>query len=137
MESSAAGFGFVLLAADKRYLNGVQIYINDYLENDRLLHIKSNYQIFPVESRGIDFVGYVTRHGYCLARKRNKKALCRTVAALRKKGHVSKEIRLMLASRLGFMYHCNSVNLLRKLDMKDGKEVDKRVMVGLQAQNIP
>lgn len=71
-----------ILAADKRYLNGVQIYINDYLENDRLLHIKSNYQIFPVESRGIDFVGCVTRHGYCLARKRNKKALCRNSSCI-------------------------------------------------------
>lgn len=127
----------VVLAADKRYLNGVQIYINDYLENDRLLHIKSNYQIFPVESRGIDFVGYVTWHGYCLARKHNKKALRRTVAALRKKGHTSKEIRLMLASRLGFMYHCNSVNLLRKLDMKDWKEVDKKGNGGLTGSKYP
>lgn len=88
--------------------------------------MKGNYQIFPVEARGIDFVGYVTRHAYCKARKRNKKVLCRIVAKLRKKGHTSKEIRLMVASRLGFMVHCNSINLLRSLDiMKEWTEVKK------------
>lgn len=43
----------------------------------------------------------------------------------------------MLASRLGFMYHCNSVNLLRKLDMKDWKEVDKKGNGGLIGSKYP
>ena len=33
------------------------------------LQIKDNYQIFPVEFRGIDFVGYVFRHNYTRIRK--------------------------------------------------------------------
>lgn len=116
----------VVLDSSKDRLKGVEVFINHYLNTERLLQMKGNYQIFPVEARGIDFVGYVTRHAYCKARKRNKKALCRIVAKLRKKGHTSKEIRLMVASRLGFMVHCNSINLLRSLDiMKEWTEVKK------------
>ena len=113
----------VVLSDSKQYLMGVEIFVNDYLENSRLLHLKGNYQIYPVESRGIDFVGYVTYHTHVLARKKSKKALCRKVAKLRKKGYTPEQIRLMLASRLGFMVHCNSRNLLKKLKMKDWKEV--------------
>ena len=113
----------VVLSGSKSHLRGVQVFINDYLNNDRLLDMKGNYQIFPVESRGIDFVGYVTYHTHCLARKRNKKALCREVAHLRKSGLKSEEIRLRVASRLGFMYHCDSKHLINILDMKKFSDI--------------
>lgn len=113
----------VVLSGSKSYLRGVQVFINDYLNNDRLLDMKGNYQIFPVESRGIDFVGYVTYHTHCLARKRNKKALCREVARLRKSGLKSEEIRLRVSSRLGFMYHCDSKHLINILDMKKFSDI--------------
>lgn len=116
----------VVLASDKRYLQGVMVFINDYLETERRLHMKGNYQIFPVESRGIDFVGYVTRHDYCLLRKRNKKALCRKVARMRKRGYTAREMRRRLASRLGWLSHCNSKNLLAKIGMKDWNDVKKK-----------
>ena len=67
----------VVLAGDKPTLHGVCVFINHYLNTERKLSMKGNYQIFPVESRGIDFVGYVTYHTHSLARKRNKKGLCR------------------------------------------------------------
>ena len=113
----------VVLAGDKPTLHGVRVFINDYLNTERKLSMKSNYQIFPVESRGIDFVGYVTYHTHCLARKRNKKELCREVAKLRKKGVPEPEIMLRTASRAGFMAHCNSKHLLKILDMKKFSEL--------------
>lgn len=113
----------VVLSDDKKYLSGLLIYINDYLQNDRLLSLKSNYQIFPVESRGIDFVGYVTFHTHCLARKRNKQGLCREVARLRRAGLKDEDIRLRVASRLGFMVHCDSKNLINILGMKKFSDI--------------
>lgn len=107
----------VVLAGDKATLHGVRVFINDYLNTERKLSMKSNYQIFPVESRGIDFVGYVTYHTHSLARKRNKKGLCREVAKLRKKGVPEPDIMLRTASRVGFMVHCNSKHLLKILGM--------------------
>lgn len=108
----------VLLAGDKPTLHGWLVFINDWLNNERLLDLKSNYQIFPVESRGIDFVGYVTFHTHCLARKKNKKGLCRELAKLRKAGVPEAEIMLLTASRAGFMTHCDSKHLFKILNMK-------------------
>lgn len=113
----------VILAADKPRLHSLLVYINHYLHDRRNLAIKGNYQVFPVESRGVDYVGYVTFHTHCLARKANKKRLCRQVAALRKQGLTNEEIRLKAASRLGFMIHCNSYNLLNTINMKNFSEV--------------
>lgn len=117
----------VLLASDKERLHGWLVFINDYLNAERALNLKRNYQIFPVESRGVDFVGYITYHTHTLARKRNKQTLCRAVAASRKRGMTDDEIRLKLASNIGFMQHCNSFNLLSKIGMKKFSDVQKHV----------
>lgn len=113
----------VVLAGDKAELHGVAVFINDYLNTERGLDMKPNYQIFPVEARGIDFVGYVTYHTHCLARKRNKKGLCREVARLRKLGVPEADIMLRTASRVGFMVHCDSKHLLKTLNMKKFSEL--------------
>ena len=108
----------VLLAGDKPTLHGWLVLINDWLNEERHVDLKSNYQVFPVESRGIDFVGYVTFHTHCLARKKNKQGLCRELAKLRKAGVPEAEIMLLTASRAGFMLHCDSKHLFKVLNMK-------------------
>ena len=116
----------VLLAEDKATLSGHLVFINHFLNCERALDIKRNYQIFPVESRGVDYVGYVTYHTHCLVRKRNKQNLCRKVSELRKQGLTDKEIRLKVASNLGFMQHCDSHNLLNIIGMKKFSDVGKQ-----------
>lgn len=113
----------VVLAGDKPTLHSVCVFINHYLNTERKLSMKGNYQIFPVQSRGIDFVGYVTYHTHSLARKRDKKGLCREVAKLRKQGVPEPDIMLRTASRVGFMVHCNSKHLLNILGMKKFSEL--------------
>ena len=115
----------VILSDSKEFLHGIHSKIVQYLAEHRRLELKPNYQIFPVEARGIDFVGYVVRHEYCLARKRNKKALCKIVAKLRKKGLTNEEIRLRVASRLGFIVHADSKHLIEILGVKKLHEVRK------------
>ncbi len=113
----------VILSGSKEHLSGVMVFVNDYLNTERLLDMKRNYQIFPVDSRGIDFVGYVIYRTHALARKRNKQALCREVFKLRRKGLPDEEIRLLMASRLGFMVHCDSKHLINILGMKKFSEI--------------
>lgn len=108
----------VLLAGDKPTLHGWLVLINHWLNEERHVDLKGNYQVFPVESRGIDFVGYVTYHTHCLARKKNKKGLCRELARLRRAGVPEAEIMLRTASRAGFMQHCDSKHLFKVLNMK-------------------
>ena len=115
----------VILSDSKEFLHGIHSKMVQYLAEHRRLELKQNYQIFPVEARGIDFVGYVVRHEYCIARKRNKKALCKIVAKLRHKGLTNEEIRLRVASRLGFIVHADSKHLIDILGVKKLHEVRK------------
>lgn len=49
----------VILSSDKDFLRRVLIAIKMYLKEVLNLRLKSNYQIFPVDDRGVDFVGSI------------------------------------------------------------------------------
>lgn len=96
----------VILSHSKEDLHQKFTAIKTYLQQLKLT-IKSNYQIFPVAARGIDFVGYVHHHTHTLLRKTIKKAFARKVA---------KGITLSsLASYQGWTKHCNAKHLTKKL----------------------
>jgi len=106
----------VILAPDKAYLNGLLTEIVFYLQINLNLQLKRNYQVFPVASRGIDFVGYVFYHSHVLMRKIIKKRLCRKAAKLNKNTQITdKEYKIRIAPWLGWAKHCNSKNLLKKV----------------------
>ena len=112
-----------IFSGDKIFLSLLLDWIGLYYAREKKLEIKDNWQIFPVASRGVDFVGYVTYPTHCLVRKRNKQGLCRELAKLRKAGLPEDEIRLRVASRMGFMVHCNSIHLFNKLGMKKFSDI--------------
>lgn len=105
----------VILGPNKPYLHGLLVEINDYLTNKLNLQMKGNYQVFPVDVRGIDFVGYVFCHSHVLMRKSIKKNLCRKAAKLKKKHITSKDFTHRIAPNLGWAKHCNSRHLLKKV----------------------
>ena len=119
----------VILAADKDTLSAVLVIINHYLAEQRNLMMKSNYQIFPVDSRGIDFLGYVCFHTHTLMRKSIKKNMARNVAKFEKmyeEGKLTeKQYKQAVCSWLGWAKHCNSINLIRVLNMAKFSEVAK------------
>ena len=100
----------VILSSEKEKLHEALITVNNLLK-PLCLTLKSNYQIFPVEARGIDFVGYVTRHHYSLMRKTIKKRFAKKAAKLEKPCN----LKHSLSQYYGWAIHCNSVNLLKKL----------------------
>ena len=67
----------VILSDNKKYLHGLLANINDYLQTNLKLTVKSNYQVFPVEARGIDFLGYVFYHTHLRLRKSIKQSFAR------------------------------------------------------------
>jgi retron-type reverse transcriptase len=97
----------VILSDNKPYLHGILSEIHNYMQEKLKLEVKDNYQVFPVDDRGIDFVGYVFRHDYTLLRKSIKKSFARMLK--RNKNPQS------IASYRGWAIHCNSKNLLKKL----------------------
>ncbi|MCI7070051.1 MAG: reverse transcriptase/maturase family protein [Bacteroides pyogenes] len=107
----------VILAPNKEVLHGLLHSIRAYLHDNLKLQVKRNYQVFPVEARGIDFLGYVFFHTHTLLRKTIKQSLCRRVAKLnkRKKKPTKKEYKQKIASWWGWCKYCDSINLVNKL----------------------
>jgi RNA-directed DNA polymerase len=97
----------VVLSDNKDYLHNLLADITSYLSDRLNLTVKNNYQVFPVEARGIDFVGYVFFHTHTLLRKSIKQNFARML----KKRKNDKSV----ASYKGWASHCNSRNLLKKL----------------------
>lgn len=97
----------VILSGSKEHLHALLAQIKVYLHEKLKLQVKHNYQVFPVEARGIDVVGYVYRHTHSTLRKSIKQRFARMVA--RNKNTAS------IVSYRGWTNHCNSRRLLKKL----------------------
>lgn len=97
----------VFLSDSKPRLHQLLEDIRQYLASNLKLSVKENYQVFPVSTRGIDFVGYVHFHTHVRLRKTIKKAFAR-------KMH-SNPNPASAASYNGWAKHCDSKTLLKKL----------------------
>lgn len=107
-----------ILGNDKEELwtifNKIKLYMSENLD----LVIKDNYQIFPIDNRGIDFVGYKFYTNHVLLRKSIK----RKVEKLENK-YISHKIPkslflIHMQSYFGWLKFCNSKNLLHDLQSK-------------------
>ena len=94
--NTCGGFLFLKLAPNR-----------EYMETQLKLKVKGNYQVFPVEARGIDVLGYVFFHEYTLLRKSIKQRFARMLRRNRNWQSYS--------AYMGWLKHCNSKNLLKKL----------------------
>lgn len=97
----------VILSDNKPCLHQVLSDIRTYLQGKLNLTVKDNYQVFPVDARGIDFVGYVFRHSHVLLRKSIKQNFARKVSG---SGNSQS-----IASYTGWAKHCDGKHLVKKL----------------------
>lgn len=106
----------VILGRDKQELRDLFYNIQDYLNNKLKLNFKDNWQIFKVDSRGIDFVGYRIFHTHTLLRKHIKKNFCKKINKLNKKQNLDKDTyKQKICSYIGWIKYCNGRNLLNKM----------------------
>lgn len=96
----------VILGNNKKELWLIFNNIREYLRSNLKLKVKYNYQIFPINKRGIDFVGYISYHDYILLRSSIKRRFIRMIKHNKNKKSIS--------SYNGWLNHCNSINLKRK-----------------------
>ena len=108
----------VILYSNKLQLHRYLNFINIYITNNLKLKLKKNYQIFPVESRGIDFLGFVFRHDYTRLRKRIKHSLIKSINFIIYNIHhhvpITSHSMQSLQSYIGFSIHCDSKHLIHK-----------------------
>ena len=107
----------VILSADKNYLHGLLHDIRAYLHSNLKLKVKRTYQVFPIQSRGIDFLGYVFFHSYTLLRKTIKQRLFRRVLLLNKRKVIltQEQYKQQICSWWGWCKYCDSINLMYKI----------------------
>lgn len=110
----------VILADNKEILWEWFKKLKVYLENNLKLVFKPNYQVFPVESRGIDYVGYVFYHTHTLLRKSIKLRLKRLVNNYLLGKITKDEFLASFTSYYGWLKHCNSKHLLQIIEYKTG-----------------
>lgn len=99
----------VILHSDKAYLHGLLVNISDYFTNELNIKLKGNYQVFPTDKRGIDFLGYVSYTTHIKLRKSIKQRMFRKINTITPENYKQKT-----ASYNGWLKHCNSANLRLK-----------------------
>lgn len=108
----------VILHGSKEYLQKLKAEIIEYLSEHRGLHIKDNYQVFPVADRGVDFVGYRIFPDYILLRKTTATRMKNKMLFMQDK--VNKGIPLTYSdfcrfnSYKGWLKHCDGHRLYDK-----------------------
>jgi len=107
----------VILGSDKDEIHSLLHEIRAYFSDRLKLKVKRNYQVFPVDSRGIDFLGYRFFHSHTLLRKSIKHKFCSRVAKLnkRKTTPTKEQYKQQICSWWGWCKYCNSINLINKL----------------------
>lgn len=117
----------VILSSSKESLHALLREMRVYLRDNLKLKIKHNFQVFPVDSRGIDFLGYRFFHTHTLLRKSIKQRFCRRVAELNKKTDIKFEsFKQQICSWWGWCKYCDSINLVNKLLKNSAYEISFR-----------
>lgn len=110
----------VLLSNSKEQLRSWLLAIKVYLTNVLHLKLKDNYQIYPVDSRGIDFVGYKLYHTHTLLRKSIKYKMFKLIRRYKENKITLEDLKQRLASYFGWLKYCDSKNLLKKIYQETG-----------------
>lgn len=113
----------VILAPDKAYLHSLLKEIRQYM-SELKLQVKDNWQVFPVASRGIDFLGYVFFHTHTRMRKGIKQRLCKRIGKLNKRKTLTEEeFKRNVCSWWGWAKYCDSKHLIKKLSKSTKYEI--------------
>ena len=126
----------VILGKTKEELRKILILIKIYLHQVLKLELKGNYQIFDVEKRGIDFVGYKFYHTHILLRKSIKKNMMKLVYSYANRNIDKKYFEIHFRSYFGWCKYCNSKNLLYKIQKLTGIKYTNWVASYIKISNL-
>ena len=108
----------IILDKSKEHLHELAIDIKQYLNTKLNLVLNQKRQVFPVDIRGIDFVGFRHYHGYTLLRKSTLRRMKKTLIKIQTKVNNSEELTYTdycaCNSYRGWLKWCNSRNLYLK-----------------------
>lgn len=125
----------VILHHDKAFLARLRKDIEQYLDCRLNVVLKENWQIFPVESRGIDFLGYRFFHNYILLRKSTATNFKRKMRKIKQNWQRMWPIEILssVMSYYGWLKYANCLHLTNKFI---DKEILKIVNVVCYKNNL-
>ena len=103
----------VLFHRNKKELHKIKEKIEGYLKIEELT-IKKNWQLFKVDSRPLDFLGYRFYRGYTTLRKSNFLRIKRRYKKISKKKMLGYKDASASLSYAGWLKHCDSYNFKEK-----------------------
>lgn len=106
----------VILHSDKNFLHNILIAIKFYFHLVLKVEVKSNYQIFPVDSRGLDFVGYRFYHTHTLLRKYIKIRIKRLIVLYKMRKINFDVFKQRFCSYFGWCKYCDSKHFLKRVE---------------------
>ena len=117
----------LVIHEDKVFLRCIRDISIMVLTRDYRAVINGDYQVRPVWM-GIRLCGYTFMHERVAVSKRNKQEVARRAHKLQKKGFSEEQIRIKLASNLGYIKHANSIHLIKTIGMENslGKIIKHR-----------
>jgi len=121
----------VIFGPNKKKLHKARQLIAKFMEEKLGLQMKENWQVWPLNSRMLDFVGYRFSRQHTIMRKRNFLRFTRQCRRIQKQLATGKKISFKqaasLLSRAGQLKHCNSYKIRSKyldpIGIKNLKEV--------------
>jgi len=97
----------LLFHRNKKELHKIKLAVDDFLEKEHL-KIKENWQLFKLDSRPLDFIGYRFYRGYTTLRSSNFLRIKRRIKKIYKKQKINYLDACAVISYVGWLKHCDS-----------------------------
>jgi len=104
----------VILHKNKKYLHWLKNHFDYYFKKNLKINIKSNWQVFPTNVRGIDFLGYRIFKDYTLLRTSTKRRMKHKMKNIKSHERISYKDNCSIQSYKGWLKHCDSYRLYQK-----------------------
>lgn len=106
----------VILHSDKAHLSQLRNDISNYLESILNLKLKDNWQVFPIDKCGIDFLGYRFYHDHTILRKSITTKFKSRIKQIKTNHHVLTSTNILsgIMSYHGWMKYADCYNLQSK-----------------------
>lgn len=105
---------FIFLSS-KKHLHQLQTFVELFLKEELNLRLNNKTQVFPVESRGVDFLGFRIWPTHRLLRKTTKRRIQRRIKKLQKLHRLGKISKEQLNNSIqSYKGYCKNTNLYIK-----------------------
>lgn len=131
----------VILNNSKEWLHNLKLAIDNYLNVELDLKLKENWQVFPTNIRGIDFVGYRHFYDFKLLRKSTCKNYKSKMNSIKKKMDSKSKLTYSewcsCNSYLGWLNWCDSFRLQSKYYFPIEEYVNNYYLTEIKIERIP